>query len=98
MDINELESELTLFLKENIPLVCLNEDLHIVVRKGLLQIFKSNKLAIGDVRMLSLPAVDLVKGLSADQWSTLFQKCITLFAYADRVLQQRDLIENRELN
>lgn len=85
MNIKELEHELKTFLKANIPPVVFKEDLHIVVRRQRIIVLKSNQLTIGDIRLLQLPAVDMVKGLSPTQWSTLMQKCITLRTFGEFV-------------
>lgn len=78
MNNDELKKILTSFIERSIPPVVLHHTFFIVFRDTNLMLITADKLRIGDIRLLSLPAKDLVTGLSDGQWTELITKLRTL--------------------
>lgn len=83
---SELKIKLMVFLKKNVPLVALNCDYFVIFRLQKMIVVKGSDLRIGDIRLLQLPAVDLVKGLSEEQWNHYVRTFRTLMGSSSFVL------------
>jgi len=75
---DEIKMLLINFIFENKPLIVTNNDLFVIFRSSKLMLVSGYELRIGDIRILQAKAIDYVKGLTDDQWTTLVTKCVTL--------------------
>ncbi len=76
-------------ISKSIPPVVHRQEMFFIFRSTDLMIVEAQQLRIGDIRLLSLPAKDLVTGLSDFQWNTLLRKFRTLIGAVDFAVKHK---------